>query len=67
MLSEEQKAFAAEKKLETSDMWHLQRVFDQVNWGDFMKETDETLRATLEEYYETDITFLRDWVREASE
>lgn len=67
LITEEQRAFAEEKNLEMDDMWHLQRVFDQVNWGDYMKETDETLRAALVEYYEADISYLRSMTEEKSE
>lgn len=62
MITEEQRLFALEKGLETDDMWHLQRVFDQHNWGDFMKESDDTLRATLVEYYETNLDYLQNQV-----
>jgi hypothetical protein len=66
-ITEEQRAFAEEKNLEVDDMWYLQRVFDQVNWGDYMKESDETLRATLLEYYAADISFLRQIVKPDSQ
>lgn len=59
LIPPEQEAFARARNLTSPDMWHLQRVFDTENWGDFMAETDETLRATLVEYYEGDNAYIR--------
>lgn len=67
IITEEQRIFAQEKGLEMEDMWHLQSVFDNAYWGDYMKESDETLRAALVAYYEADVSYLRDLIETYSE
>ena len=55
-LTEEQKAFAAEKGIELSDLTQLRKVF----YGAYMEQTDEALKQALEEYYAMNLSALRD-------
>lgn len=55
-LSEEEKTFASEKGIELSDMLHLKKIF----YGEYMNQSDETLKAALKEYYQADIDYLKD-------
>lgn len=61
-LTDVEKEFVTEKQISLSDWWHLHRVFDEYYQGEYMNQTDETLRATLIEYYEADISYLRSMI-----
>ena len=55
-MTEEQKAFSEEKGITLGDMARLRKVF----YSDYMNQPDDALKAALEEYYQTDINYLKD-------
>lgn len=55
-LSEEEKAFAAEKQITFTDLAELQKAYPD----GYMDRSDDSLKSALEGYYATDIAFLRD-------
>lgn len=55
-LTEEQKAFAAEKGIEMDDLSELEQIF----YGAYMEQSDDALKQALEDYYAENISYLQD-------
>jgi len=55
-MTEEQRTFSEEKGITLGDIARLRKVF----YSDYMNQSDDVLRAALEDYYQTDINYLKD-------
>lgn len=55
-LSESERAFLAEKKITFSDYTYLKKLF----YNDVQSQPDGTLKAALEEYYQSELSYLRE-------